>query len=159
MANVRLNSADPVVLDGSEEVAVVKKVGGVDIDGTTTAQAIADLATGGGGGGGGAAPSATVTASRTLAADDVGKFLYLEHASTPILLTVPVDAGLTIPVDAEIHVRWQGSAAVSVAADAGVAITKPSGQLLSLNQRYSVVTLKRRSATEWALFGDLETAP
>lgn len=160
MANVRLNSAAPVVLDGSEEIAVVKKVAGVDTDGTATVQAIADLATGGGGGGSPVgSPSATVTASRSLAAGDAGKFLYCDHASSTIVVTVPADAGMTIPLDAEIHIRWQGVAAVSLLANSGATITKPAGQTLSLSQRYSVVTIKRKTATEWALFGDLGAAP
>lgn len=116
-----------------------------------------------GGGGGGSSPvgspSATVAASRSLDAGDAGAFLYCDHASTPIVITVPTDAGITIPLDAEIHLRRQGVAAVSVLAGAGVTVTKPAGQVLALNQRYSVATLKRKTATEWALFGDLGAAP
>lgn len=154
MANVRLNSSDPVILDGTEQIPVIKKVGGVDIDGTTTAQSIANLAAAAA-----SSPSVEVVASHTLALIDSGRFISANHASTAILITVPPNSAEAFPVDTEVHVRQRGNAEVTIAAGSGVAVNQPATRTKKLSERYAVVTLKKVATDEWALFGDLEAAP
>lgn len=98
------------------------------------------------------------TVSFTLALSDAGKFINANHATVPIVITVPPNSSVAFPDATEIHVRWSGVAAVSIAAGAGVTIQCPVSQSLNLRERYAVATLKKVDTDTWALFGMLGDA-
>lgn len=96
--------------------------------------------------------SVAVSANRTLAATDAGKFLCVDGAAT---ITIP--AGV-LPVGAEIEVFRNTSEAVTIAAASGVSFAIPgNAELLTESQQisdqYASVVLKQISANVWSVQG------
>ncbi len=90
-----------------------------------------------------------VTESRTLTADDAGKFLLCYNAN----VTITIPAGLPIGMEVEFC-RW-GATTVTLAAANGVTIHSVDS-MKSIGNQYGCVTLKKATADEkWLLAGDL----
>jgi hypothetical protein len=94
------------------------------------------------------------TASFTFALSDAGCAIECNHASTPIVATVPPNSSVAFPIGTIIEVWRQGAASVTLAAGAGVTIRSPDS-LLALRVLYSSATLRKRATDEWVLAGDL----
>lgn len=141
-------------LTGAELLEVSQDIGGTLETRVATAAEIAALATGVGAG----APVDTISASLTLGATHAGKFLLCSHASVAIAVTAPQDSDWAAPVGTEVHLYWEGVAAVSVVAGTGATVHRPASRALALEERYAAVTLKKKAADTWALFGQLAAA-
>jgi hypothetical protein len=86
---------------------------------------------------------------------DAGKMLKSVGNPSPLTVTVPASADVPFHIGTRIRLMQQGSGQVTVAPDGGVTIRSADGSL-SLRQQYSVATLVKLAADEWALFGDLQ---
>ncbi len=97
---------------------------------------------------------ATVTTSRALTVDDIGKQLEV-YSETAVTLTIPTDAEAAIPVLAEIEVRQEGTGAVTIAPAEGVTLHGfEEGR--TLPGQYAGFVLKKRAANDWRVGGQLE---
>ncbi len=98
--------------------------------------------------------SRTATASFTLALSDAQTYVRLDHATVPIVVTVPTNGVVAFPVDTEIALFGKGAAANSVAAAGGVIINS-DGDKLTISTKKGAF-LKKIGADEWDLVGGLE---
>ena len=98
-------------------------------------------------------PVKAVTTSRTLALDDSGEHLQVSSAS-PVTVTVPPTSSVAFPVGTVIGVGRWGAGTVTVTAGAGVTV-RTAAAAGTLRAQYSVATLHKVAADEWALSGDL----
>jgi hypothetical protein len=91
----------------------------------------------------------TVTESANLALCDTNTEIHANHATTPIVLTIPADADVVWADNTVIH-AYQGLAeAVSFAAAEGVTLQSPTGAATST--QYAHIAIKRVGANEWRL--------
>lgn len=98
-----------------------------------------------------------VTATRSFALTDLGKYLRSTSASA-VSLTIDPASTIAWPADAEINLRVSGAGAVTLVAGTGVTLNAPALGTLVLNQRMSV-TLKRIGSTdEWDVLGQTVAA-
>ena len=93
-----------------------------------------------------------VTASRDIAASDVGRLLLCNSAS-PITLTVQPVATVLIDVESPILICQLGAGKVTIAPGSGVTL-RSSGSLLSTNGQFSQITLYQYVADNWLVGGD-----
>ena len=91
---------------------------------------------------------ATLTASRNIAASDLGQTLYYA-GSTAITLTVP--SGL--PSAFAFNVVQAGTGKVTIAASGGMAVNGKSGQLATGGQ-WNVIHCVRATSTQFVVYGD-----
>ena len=61
-------------------------------------------------------------------------------------------------VNDKVHVLQAGAGQTTIALDSGT-LRFPAGLTAKLTEQWSVVTIWKRTSTEWVLFGDLEAAP
>lgn len=102
-----------------------------------------------------AASVVSVSASRTIATTDVGKFFYTNAA---VSFTIPNNT--SIPVGAELEIMRYNSGAVTITAASGVSlygagITGGSGASCAIQTRYACVGLKKITSTVWVITGDI----
>lgn len=95
------------------------------------------------------------SAAYSLTIEDAWQFIEFTSAD-PVTVSIPGQAAVDWPADVEIHL-CQASAGVVSVAEAGVAVARPSSQSLSTAEQGAVVTLKRRAADSWRVFGLLGT--
>jgi hypothetical protein len=93
----------------------------------------------------------TVTASRDLAAADVGTCLDCTHASVAINITFQPHATIACPLKKPFYFRQGGAAAAAVVAGSGVTINQAK---LKLNAQYSMACAIQVEEDVWDFFGD-----
>src|SRR5690625_956024 len=99
----------------------------------------------------------TVTANTTLALGDVDGVVEVNSTSARTV-TVPTNASVALPIGTVIEiVRW-GAGAVTISPASGVTLHSPDGEIGASNiaRRYGSAFLRKRSANQWHLSGDLE---
>lgn len=95
----------------------------------------------------------TFTGPKTLALADINTYNVSQDA-TAQTVTLPTQATVSWTADAEIHIERGAAGAVSVVGAAGVQINGAVAGTFTLGAQYSVVTLKRKEANLWTLFGN-----
>lgn len=106
------------------------------------------------GGGGVSLPVVqTFTGAKTLALTDINTYNVSQDA-TAQAVTLPAQATVSWTADAEIHLERGAAGAVTVVGAAGVQINGSVAGTFTLGAQYSVVTLKRKGANLWTLFGN-----
>jgi hypothetical protein len=96
----------------------------------------------------------TLTASGALVLADAGNAVEAEHATVPVVVTVPTNATVPFPVGTVIEVVRTGAAAASLVGAGGVTLNSPGGHL-DLDKQWSAATLRKRAADTWLVNGDL----
>ena len=87
---------------------------------------------------------------------DVGKTITLTNVAG-ILVTIPANASVAFPIDSEIHLAQRDVGAVTVGITTDTLNVNPNLTKV-LNGRYAYATIKKISATEWDIFGNLVPA-
>lgn len=106
-----------------------------------------------GGGGGVTLPVVqTFAGNKTLALADTNTYNVSQDA-TAQSVTLPAQATVAWAADAEIHIERGASGVLTVVGAAGVQINGTTAGTYTLGAQYSVVTLKRKAANLWTLFG------
>jgi hypothetical protein len=93
------------------------------------------------------------TTDYALQANDEAQEIEIDSSAAKTL-TVPPDSSVNFPVGTVIPVTQIGTGQVSVAPGAGVTLLSPNGYV-GLSAQYSVALLRKRSANQWLLRGDL----
>jgi hypothetical protein len=99
---------------------------------------------------------ATKTASYTLGFTDVLSVQKLDHASTPIVATVPANSSVAFPIGTEIIFMRYGAAACSFVAAGGVTI-RSKDSALKISSQYETAILLKIGTDEWLLAGAIST--
>lgn len=94
-----------------------------------------------------------VTASKTLALTDAGKFQQI-NSSSAVTITIPASASVAFPTGTEIELCRYGSGSVTVAAASGVTIVS-AGSSKAIAERYGCACLKKLGTNTWLLAGDI----
>lgn len=76
------------------------------------------------------------------------------NMSTPGTFTVPLDATLAWPVGASMDIFATGTGEITIAGEAGVTLNATPG--LILRAQWSSVTIMKRAANSWVVYGDLK---
>lgn len=106
------------------------------------------------GGGGSSLPVVqTFTGAKTLALTDINTYNVSQDASSQAV-TLPAQSAVAWTADAEIHIERGAAGAVTITAASGVQINGTVAGTFTLGAQYSVVTLKRKAADLWTLFGN-----
>lgn len=106
------------------------------------------------GGGGASLPVVqTFSGAKTLALTDINTYNVSQDA-TAQAVTLPAQASVAWTDNAEIHIERGASGAVTVVGATGVQINGAVAGTFTLGAQYSVVTLKRKAADMWTLFGN-----
>lgn len=95
----------------------------------------------------------TFTGAKTLALADINTYNVSQDASSQAV-TLPAQATVGWTADAEIHIERGAAGAVTIVGAAGVQINGTVAGTFTLGAQYSVVTLKRKAANLWTLFGN-----
>lgn len=95
----------------------------------------------------------TVTASKTLALTDAGKFQKCDNASA-ITVTVPANASAAFPVGTEMEFVQFGAGTVTFSAASGVTLNS-ADSAMSISGRYSSCGIKKLDTDVWLLTGSL----
>lgn len=95
----------------------------------------------------------TFTGAKTLALTDINTYNVSQDA-TAQTVTLPAQATVTWTAGAEIHVERGAAGALTIVGAAGVQINGTVAGTFTLGAQYSVVTLKRKAANLWTLFGN-----
>ncbi|MGI6361005.1 MAG: hypothetical protein ACOX05_01700 [Bacillota bacterium] len=99
-------------------------------------------------------PVLTKSSTFTLSAADANSFLACSSAAA-ISVLIPADSGNSLfPIGTEIEVCRFGSAAVTFSANAGVTLYSRADKR-SISAQYACAVLKKITATNWLLAGDL----
>jgi hypothetical protein len=93
------------------------------------------------------------TASYGLVLSDAGKLISCTHASTTIVVTIPLNNTQAFAVGTQILVYRGGVAQVNIAATGGVTL-QSAGGLVGCNLQYSMVALIKLATDTWFLGGD-----
>lgn len=105
-------------------------------------------------GGGASLPSVqTFTGAKALSLSDINTYNVSQDASAQVV-TLPAQATVAWTADAEIHIERGAAGAVTIVGAAGVQINGAVAGTFTLGAQYSVVTLKRKGANLWTLFGN-----
>lgn len=97
-------------------------------------------------------PIAEKTASYTLSSTDERDTIVEVNSASATTLTIPTDATLNFPVGTTLDVIQTGAGQVTIAGDIGVTVNATPG--LKLRAQWSSVTLLKRAANSWLVFGD-----
>ena len=97
-------------------------------------------------------PIAEKTASYTLSSSDERDTIVEVNSSSATTLTIPTDASLDFPVGTTLDVIQTGTGQVTIAGASGVTVNATPG--LKLRAQWSSVTLLKRGANSWLVFGD-----
>jgi hypothetical protein len=95
----------------------------------------------------------TFTGAKTLGLSDINTYNVSQDA-TPQAISLPAQATVVWTADAEIHIERGAAGAVTITGAAGVQINGAVAGTFTLGAQYSVVTLKRKAANLWTLFGN-----
>lgn len=93
----------------------------------------------------------TVTANKTLALTDAGKFLNV-NSSSNLTITVPANASVAFPVGTEIEFCRYNTGAVTFAGATGVTLVSLDS-VKTISDRYCCVGLKKIDTNTWILSG------
>lgn len=105
-------------------------------------------------GGGASLPSVqTFTGAKALSLSDINTYNVSQDA-TAQAVTLPAQATVAWTDDAEIHIERGAAGALTIVGAAGVQINGMIAGTFTLGAQYSVVTLKRKAANLWTLFGN-----
>lgn len=94
------------------------------------------------------------TTSYTAIITDAGKLIRM-NAAAANTFTVPPNSSAAFPVGTELHIQQAGVGATALGAGAGVTISRPASQTLTLKEQYAVATLKKVGTDAWIAFGML----
>jgi hypothetical protein len=97
-------------------------------------------------------PISEKTASYTLSATTERDTIVEVNSSSATTLTIPTDATLDFPVGTTLDVIQTGTGQVTIAGEVGVTVNATPG--LKLRAQWSSVTLLKRGANNWLVFGD-----
>lgn len=103
------------------------------------------------------ATTTTVTSTYTLALPDAGSCVEVSHASNQIAVVIPTNASVPFPVGTVIEVARMGTGPVVIFPASGVTWHSPDDDLY-LARQYSTVSLRKRSADDWHIVGDLKAS-
>jgi hypothetical protein len=92
------------------------------------------------------------TASYTLSATTERDTIVEVNSSSATTLTIPTDATVDFPVGTTLDVIQTGTGQVTIAGAGGVTVNATPG--LKLRAQWSSVTLLKRGANNWLVFGD-----
>ena len=92
------------------------------------------------------------TASYTLSSSDERDTIIEVNSASATTLTIPADDGLNFPVGTTLDVIQTGAGQVTIAGASGVTVNATPG--LKLRAQWSSVTLLKRAANSWLVFGD-----
>jgi hypothetical protein len=76
------------------------------------------------------------------------------NMSTAGTFTIPLDETLAWPIGASMDIFATGAGAITIAAEAGVAVNATPG--LTLRTQWSSATIMKRQANSWVAYGDLK---
>jgi len=93
------------------------------------------------------------TASYTLDLDSPNNIQKLNHATVPIVVTVPTNTSVPIPIGTEIVLTQYGAAACSVTPVDGTVTIRSINGALKLVGQYASATLCKIDTDEWLLVG------
>jgi hypothetical protein len=99
----------------------------------------------------------TASGTLTLAVGDYN-YISANHASTPIVLTIPPFSSVAFPIGRTILIEQRGAAGVTITGGGGVTINKPSTKSLALTEQHSQAVLRKTAADTWVLGGELGSA-
>lgn len=97
-------------------------------------------------------PISEKTGSYTLSSSDERDTIVEVNSSSATTLTIPTDASLDFPVGTTLDVIQTGTGQVTIAGASGVTVNATPG--LKLRTQWSSVTLLKRAANSWLVFGD-----
>lgn len=92
------------------------------------------------------------TASYTLSSTTERDTIIEVNSASATTLTIPADDGLNFPVGTTLDVIQTGAGQVTIAGATGVTVNATPG--LKLRAQWSSVTLLKRAANSWLVFGD-----
>jgi len=95
----------------------------------------------------------SITGNETLALTNINTF-GVNSTTSNYTSTIPAQAAVAWTADAEIHIERGAAGAVTIVGAAGVQINGAVAGTFTLGAQYSVVTLKRKGANLWTLFGN-----
>lgn len=88
----------------------------------------------------------------TPALGEAGYMLWVSHTAANVV-SIPLNASVPFPVGTKISVIQEGAGATTITAAAGVTLNGVVAGSCLLWQQYSVVTLVKRAADTWVVFG------
>jgi hypothetical protein len=92
----------------------------------------------------------------TLNSPDLRDSLIEMNLTVPNTVTIPADSpALTFPVGTTIDILQTNSGQTTIVAGNGVVVTGTPG--LKIRTQWSIVTILKRNANTWVVFGDLTT--
>lgn len=95
---------------------------------------------------------ASKTASYTLSAATERDTIIEVDSASATTITVPTDAAVNFPVGSTLDIIQVGAGQVTIAGDTGVTVNGTPGT--KLRTQWSSVTLLKRAANSWLVFGD-----
>lgn len=96
-----------------------------------------------------------VSSSFTLALTDAFKVYNLNHASTTITVTIPLNASVAFPIGTQISFIRGGDATCSFSATGGVTLNKVNGAGSSILDKYTMAALIKTDTNTWLLVGNI----
>lgn len=81
-----------------------------------------------------------------------------DHASAPIVATIPAHANVAFPVGTVILVEQRGTASLGIQGDAGVTLNVAEGKATALAGRFAKAVLEQTDTDTWSLDGNLAPA-
>lgn len=97
-------------------------------------------------------PIAEQTTSYTLSSTAERDTIVEVNSSSATTVTIPADAAVAFPVGTTLDIIQTGTGQVTIAGDTGVTVNATPG--LKLRAQWSSVTLLKRAANSWLVFGD-----
>lgn len=97
-------------------------------------------------------PIAEKTASYTLTAATERDTIVEVNSASATTVTIPTDAAVAFPVGSTLDIIQTGAGQVTIAGDTGVTVNGTPGT--KLRTQWSSVTLLKRGANSWLVFGD-----
>jgi len=104
----------------------------------------------------GITPIVSDTASRDIAATDVGKTLEMTNGSARIY-TIRLEADVAMSDDAWMNVVRMGAGSLTIDAVAGVLFNDIDGGSCVISAQYQGASLRRRASNDWAIVGSHST--
>lgn len=104
----------------------------------------------------GVTPIVSDTASRDLAATDIGKTLEMTHGSARIY-TIRLEADVPMTDDAWMNVARMGTGSLTIDAVSGVLLNGVDGGSCTISAQYQGASLRRRASNDWGIVGSHST--
>lgn len=86
----------------------------------------------------------------TLVIDDAGKEVRMTNAAANTV-TIPPNASIPFAIDTVIAVKMNGAGSTTIAAGAGVTITKPASRSLTISAQGEYAMLKKEATNTWSV--------